>query len=142
VTSGQHPQGRDDSVESALTLAASPHWADRAEATQLLANHVADPRATAALMRGLDDPDTAVVAAATEALVRGGGVAGMRAVLGQLAVGDDDAGYHIRDRLVEMWLDGYPVLDAVQAILAQEPLGAARDGASEMLELLHDGPTG
>ena len=103
---------------------------------RLLAYHIGDPRARAQLARGLSDLDTAVVAEATDVLARVGGIAGMRDALRHLAMSDDDAGYHIRDRLVEIWMDGYPVLDVIREILREEPPGATRDGASEMLDLL------
>jgi HEAT repeat protein len=117
-------------------MAASSDWADRTAAVRLLGNHIGDPRARVQLVRAISDRDTAVVAAATDVLVRVGGVAGMRDVLQQLARNDDDTGYHIRDRLVEIWMHGFPVLDVVREILTDEPPGATRDGASEMLDLL------
>ena len=117
-------------------MAASTDWADRATAVRQLTNHVGDSRARAELVRGLGDVDTAVVAAATGVLVRVGGVAGMRDVLQHLARSDDETGYHIRDRLIELWMGGYPVLDAVRNILRGEPPGPICDGASEILQLL------
>ena len=136
MNSDQHPEGRDSSVDSALAMAASSNWTERAAAMRLLAYHIGDPRARAQLARGLSDLDTAVVAEATDVLARVGGIAGMRDALRHLAMSDDDAGYHIRDRLVEIWMDGYPVLDVIREILREEPPGATRDGASEMLDLL------
>lgn len=117
-------------------MAASSDWTDRAAAIRLLASHIGDPRARAQLLRSISDPDTAVVAEATDVMVRDGGVAGMRDALQHLALSDDDTGYHIRDRLVEIWMDGYPVLDVVREILRKEPPGATREGALEMLDLL------
>ena len=136
MTLDQHPGSSDSSIESALAMTASLEWADRAEGIRLLATHFTDPRASAQIVRGLGDLDTAVVAEATGVLVRAGGVAGMRAALQQLALSDDDAGYHIRNRLVELWMDGYPVLDVIRGIVSEEPPGPVREGAYEMLDLL------
>lgn len=131
-----YSERNETSVDSALAMSASLNWMERAAAIRLLANHIGDPRARAQLVQGLSDSDTAVVVEATELLVRDDGIRGMRDVLSYLAISEDDAGYHIRDRLVEMWLNGYPVLDIVQEVLREEPPGPIRQGASEMLDLL------
>jgi HEAT repeat protein len=58
---------RDD-LARALKLATSEDWAERADAIRALSG-VDDPRAIAAVERGLDDCDLAVVGVATAALL-------------------------------------------------------------------------
>jgi hypothetical protein len=137
MTSDPRSKDQDSPIETALDMAASSDWSDRAAAVRLLARHIGDQRARAQLLLSMSDVDTAVVEIATDALVRVGGIEGMRAALRQLTLSEDDVGYHIRDTLVHIWMDGYPVLDVVNEILRDEPPGAAHEGALEMVDLLN-----
>lgn len=123
-------------VDAALTAATSAEWSDRLNAVRFLAGSADSPRVLDQLVRSLDDLDTAVVEEAVEALVRAGGSRGLHEVLQHLAVGEDDVGYHIRDRLVKIWLDGFPILDWLREILRDEPTSVAGVGALEIVDLL------
>lgn len=88
------------------------------------------------LLTGLmDDPNVAVIEAATEVLASSG-ESGLRIVLEQLARNDDNAGYYIRDRLVSLWAAGHLSVAEVTTILAEDSRSDAGEGAAEVLELL------
>ncbi len=136
VTSDRQQTESNGSVELALAMATSSNWADRAAAVRILAGHIDDPRTRVQLSRSMGDLDTAVVAETIKAAVTAGGIAGTRDALQHLATSGDDIGYYIRDQLVELRMDGFPVLDVVREILREEPAGAHRDGALELIDLL------
>jgi hypothetical protein len=124
------------SLDAALVAVTSPDWETRLDAVGLLAARVDDSRVFSEMVRRLDDADIAVIEEAAEALVRGGGSVGLREVLRWLGANDDNAGYHIMNRLGVMWLDGFQLLDGLHEILDQQPTGATREGVLEMLDLL------
>jgi hypothetical protein len=84
----------------------------------------------------LDDEDTAVIEAAAETLVTAGRDMGLALVLQALADSPDDVGYHIRDKLITIWLDGFPLKEACSALLAGDSSELQVRGAREMLEAL------
>ncbi|WP_322747577.1 MULTISPECIES: hypothetical protein [unclassified Frankia] len=124
------------SLEEELQAAASEDFKERADAARALAGHLDVPVAFNQLVTMLDDADIAVIEVAVEVLAIGGGIAGLTEVLRALGANDDNAGYHIRDKLASLWLDGIPILDRCQEILSQGHSGAVREGVSEMIEIL------
>jgi hypothetical protein len=90
-------------LDDALRLADSPDWADRARAAQALAR-LAGGRADEALARLLDDPeDTAVSAAALEAVIERADDPSAEILFRFLATGDDDAVDHVLSFLESDW---------------------------------------
>jgi hypothetical protein len=134
---GEHPL--PTSLGQALRLAASPSWRNRCDAALGLTGHVEAPAAFARLVELLDDPDTAVIEMAARSLTTAAGQRGLAEVLQALARSEDNAGYHLRDVLVALWLDGTPVLESCRAILDAEVSEGAREGAREMIKVLTHG---
>jgi HEAT repeat protein len=130
-----------ESFDAALVAASSsPDWQERINAVRLLASQADDPRAFDELTRRLDDANTAVIEEAAEALVRGGGTAGLQSVLHALATGEDDAGYRITARLANMAHDGYPLVAPIRALLHDTTTDAAVcEGAKEIIGQLYQG---
>lgn len=127
------------SLEDALSMAQSAIWSQREAAARVLAPYAENPLAFEALARMLDDPDTAVIEASTASLTTGGGKRGLAEILKKLAFAEDNVGYHIRDSLAALWLDGVPVLDLCRDIVLSEPKGPLTEAAEEMIqELTHD----
>ena len=126
----------ENSLQHALSLAASDAWQDRKLAARVLARYADNESAFAVLVRMLDDPDTAVIEESVTSLVVARERRGLMEVLRQLGLSDDNAGYHIRDRLTALWLDGTPVADRCREVLLSEPEGPVRDAALEMIEEL------
>jgi HEAT repeat protein len=127
------------SVDDALLAAAqSPDWSTRCKAVRILAQSLDDPRAVAQLTRSLNDSDTAVVEEATEVLATSGGLGGLREVLRQLSTGEDDVGYHIRDRLINMWFQGFPLISDLARIRDGDADAGIRDAAGQLIAELSD----
>lgn len=126
------------SLEDALALAGSGAWNQRELAARALNHHAENQLAFDTLVKMLDDPDTSVIEASTESLTAGSGRRGLAEVLKKLALADDNVGYHIRDKLSALWLDGVPVLDFCREIAADDSEDSPGETAREMvLELTH-----
>jgi len=124
----------DVSLDRALHLAESDAWQERELAARVLARYSANQSAFEALIRMLDDRDTAVIEGSVASLATSGGKPGVAAVLERLAFADDNAGYHIRDKLVALWLDGVPILDLCREIVSSEPENSLSIAAREVIE--------
>jgi len=124
------------SLEQSLDEAQSPDWQRRSAAASALAAHVDEPVAVEQLVKLLDDADTAVIDEAARSLATAAGLPGLAEVLTALATSQDDVGYHLRDTLVGLWLDGSPILERCRAVLAAGFGPQARAGASEMISIL------
>ncbi|MEN3359407.1 MAG: hypothetical protein V7637_3389 [Mycobacteriales bacterium] len=118
--------------EHALTQAAASDWSDRVDAARILKHHVDRPAAFRKLVEMLDDRNLAVIEEAVESLVASG-LPGMREVLKALYEGEDDAGYHIRDRLNSLWLDGMPILEWSRQLAGESESASVRAGAAEII---------
>lgn len=127
------------SLDDALGLAESNVWQHRQLAARAMAHYLENKLAFAALVRMLDDSDTAVIETSVVSLTVAGGRNGLAEVLKKLALSDDNVGYHIRDRLVELSLEGTPIADFCRDILASEPKDLLRDGALEIAQVLTSG---
>lgn len=125
--------GPDEALEQALAASRSHRWGARAAGVRALADHLPSSPARDRLVALLDDEDTAVVAEAAEGLAVAGGREGLEVALIALAEGPDDAGYHIRDRLIAICAERPSVLDRIREVAAagREP---ARSGAAELLQ--------
>lgn len=128
--------GNEISLEDALSLAQSAIWSQREMAARALAPYAENQLAFETLARMLDDPDTAVIEASTASLTTGGGKRGFAEVLKKLALAEDNIGYHMRDRLVALWLGGVPVLDLCRDIVVSEPKGSLTEAAADMIQEL------
>jgi hypothetical protein len=126
----------DISLEHALFLAQSWGWSRRKLAARALARYAEDDRAFEALDKMLDDADIAVIEESVASLTVGAGKRGLREVLRRLALSEDNAGYHIRDKLASLWFDGVPVLDLCREIASAESEKSVSEGAMEMIQFM------
>jgi hypothetical protein len=124
------------SLEGALALAESAMWRERELAARVFACYATDQSAFNALVNMLDDPDTAVIEASTESLTSGGGERGFSCVLKKLALSDENVGYHIRDKLVALWLDGVPVLEMCRDIVSRRENDSLAQAAMGLIQEL------
>lgn len=133
----------DHSDREAMTLgdavrkAANADWHIRLESVSDLVRHIHCDVAFEQLVVMLNDDDTAVIVAAVAGLVQSAGIKGLAKVLEVLASSEDEVGYFVRDKLVEMWLAGAPIIEFCNELIASDCPPLAREGASEMLDILN-----
>jgi HEAT repeat protein len=120
--------------DPAMELARSGDWRERARAPVQLAA-ASTPAADAALARLLDDPDTAVIDAAAEALLRRGDRAGLRVILAALNNVDTEVGEHILWQFSNLHHEGLPLPDRIKEAL-HDPDDDVRTSAQEVLDWL------
>jgi len=123
-------------LSAAIETLRSESWNQRVSAVQVLAGALHDRSIMSTLAGALDDADTAVTEEAVSALVVHGGTEGLRSVLAFLAVGDDQAGYHVRDKLVSLALAGFPLEAVLKSDSIQSASESVRSGANEVLSAL------
>lgn len=123
------------SCGDALKRTHAADWQTRFEAVHALNQYIPDVDVVRRLIELLDDADTAVVQAATEALVLSGGVVELSAVLRALADGDNSVGYAIRDQLVELEQQGEPIAARSRSLLNSEE-ESVRRGVAAVLEAI------
>ncbi len=118
-----------DPIEAAV----APDWQIRKRAAAQLAN-LEEPAALAALERLLHDSDTAVIDAATEALVEGRGIDGLQIALQNLDNPDDELGDNLLGLLRAYSGSGrFPIVSWLQE-LTESPDTDTRRRARETLE--------
>ncbi|SOD72774.1 HEAT repeat protein [Jatrophihabitans sp. GAS493] len=126
----------DATLEEHFAAIDSPDFSIRVEAVRALERDGISERVFERLVQCFDDPDTAVGEEAAAVLARSGGLNGLRAVMVELANDDDNLGYFIRDRLIEMWVGGYPLDHRLGEVLSAEPSDAVREGVLEMYSVM------
>jgi hypothetical protein len=131
--------GPNAGLSRELVRARSRDWRTRLASARSLAGHIEDDAAFHELVRLLSDDDTAVVEEVAGILVELGGEKGLARVLTVLADGPDDIGYHLRDKLVSLWLDGTDIQELSERILRQGGSASARAGAAEILQVFSEG---
>jgi HEAT repeat protein len=128
--------GPQPEIQKLLNDLRSSEWRVRAAGARSVAPYIGDDRAMSTLVELLSDPDTAVVEAAVHTLVVSGGERGIVPVLAAFADSPDDIGYHIRDALVDIWMNGFALEEMCKNVLAERSPGSATRGALEVLATL------
>lgn len=126
----------ETSLEDALGLADSSVWQNRQRAARSLAHYLDNEFAFETLVKLLDDSDTAVIETSMVSLTAAWGMRGLAEILKKLALSNDNVGYHIRDKLVALNLEGIPIADFCRGILSSEPGDLLREGALEIIQVL------
>lgn len=129
--------GRD----KAIAGAGSEDFKRRAEAAQELVKYT-DQVAERCIERLLDDPNTAVIEAAVEALLRQRDTRCAALLLAAYARADDQVGDHMNDVVRELWEgEGVPVPDLCLAVLQEVTDEQAKVGAAALRRWLGVGST-
>jgi HEAT repeats len=120
---------------SDVAAAGHPDWRVRLRAVRVLSSRE-DPAARQALEGLLDDPDTAVVDATSEALVESGGIDGLAVALRNLDHPDLEFGDNF-NMLLQFWAGSgrFPIRDWLRVLSVSEDASTQRR-ASEALAWL------
>lgn len=123
-----------DARDAAVTSSRSEHWEVRAAAARELVKYT-DPLVERCIERLLDDPNTAVIEVAVEALLRQADTRCAALFLTAYSQADDHVGDHMNDVVRELWGRNFPLPDLCLAVL-REGDEQAKAGAAALLRWL------
>jgi hypothetical protein len=116
----------------------SPHFTARLSAIHRLAPRVNEADVFEAFLSCLTDEDVLVIQEAARALVLGESERGLRQILESIATGVDSVPENLADVLFALFRNGYPLDERLRQVVSDEPPGALRNTALDLLGEFYD----